>query len=151
MDYKVKVRYTRIGRRKISRLIPFVKGIYVTRAIANLFTMPQMASQVLRKAIKSGIANALFKSRNINPDTLWVKNVLVDRGPMLKRIRPASRGSADPILKPFSHLTVVLSDEAIPEKKKRVKSGGHKSMDTMNMIKKEDSNIETVKQLEVEG
>ena len=128
MEYKVKVRYIRVGRRKVSRLIPFVKGIYVSRCIANLTTMPQMSSKILRKAIKTGIADALFKSRNINPDTLWVKNAYVDQGPTLKRIRPASRGSADPILKPFSHLTVILSDDKMPEKKRRVKAGGHKKV-----------------------
>lgn len=128
MEYKVKVRYLRVGRRKVSRLIPFIKGIYVSRGIANLTTMPQVSSKILRKAIKTGIADALFKSRNINPDTLWVKNAYVDQGPSLKRIRPASRGSADPILKPFSHLTVILSDDKMPEKKRRVKSGGHKKV-----------------------
>ncbi len=126
MEYKVKVRYLRVGRRKISRLIPFVKGQYVSRAVANLSTMPQMSSQILRKAIKSAVANALFKSRAINPDTLWVRNAYVDKGPMLKRIRPASRGSADPILKPFSHLTVILTDDKKEDKKKRVKAGGYK-------------------------
>ena len=35
MDYKVRVRYLRIGRRKIARLLPFIKGEYVNHAIAN--------------------------------------------------------------------------------------------------------------------
>ena len=118
MDYKVRVRYLRIGRRKIARLLPFIKGEYVNHAIANLAVMPQMSSIVLRKAIKSGIANAIFQSRNINPDTLWVKNAFVDKAAMLKRIRAASRGSADPILKRLSHITVILSDDKKPEKKK---------------------------------
>lgn len=118
MDYKVKVRYLRIGRRKVARLLPFVKGEYVNHAISNLTTMPQMSSVVLRKAIKSGIANAIFQSRNINPDTLWVKTAYVDKAPTLKRIRAASRGSADPILKRLSHITIVLSDDKKPEKKK---------------------------------
>ena len=123
MDYKVKVRYLRIGRRKIARLLPFLKGEYVNHAIYNLSTMPQMSSVVLRKAIKSGIANAIFQSRNINPDTLWVKIAYVDKAPTLKRIRAASRGSADPILKRLSHITIVLSDDKKPEKKKlKVKS-----------------------------
>lgn len=118
MEYKVKVRYLRIGRRKVARLLPFVKGEYVNHAIANLTTMPQMSSVVLRKAIKSGIANAISQTRTINPDTLWVKTAFVDKAPSLKRIRAASRGSADPILKRNSHITIVLSDEKKPEKKK---------------------------------
>ena len=118
MEYKVKVRYLRIGRRKVARLLPFVKGEYVNHAIANLTTMQQMSSVVLRKAIKSGIANAISQTRTINPDTLWVKTAFVDKAPSLKRIRAASRGSADPILKRNSHITIVLSDEKKPEKKK---------------------------------
>mgnify|MGYP002770103263 FL=1 len=125
MDYNVRVRYLRIGRRKIARLLPFIKGEYVNHAIANLMVMPQMSSIVLRKAIKSGIANAIFQSRNINPDTLWVKSAFVDKAPMLKRIRAASRGSADPILKRLSHITIVLSDDKKPEKKK-IKSAAKK-------------------------
>lgn len=126
MDYTVKLRYMRIGRRKVSRLFTFIKGKYVNRAVSNLATQPQAASVLLRKAIKSGISNALFRSRRINPDTLWVKNVYADKGPHLKRIKASSRGSADPILKPFSHITVVLSDDRMPEKKKNVKAGGYK-------------------------
>ena len=53
MDYNVRVRYLRIGRRKIARLLPFIKGEYVNHAIANLTVMPQMSSIVLRKAIKA--------------------------------------------------------------------------------------------------
>lgn len=130
MDYKVKVRYIRIGRRKISRLFTFVKGLYVQRGIANLRTMPQESSKVLSNAIKSGIANALFATRTINPDTLWVKEVQCTDGPRLKRIKAGSRGSAERIIKPYCHLTVVLSDEPMPEKKKRIKKGGPKKIDT---------------------
>ena len=82
--------------------------------------MPQMSSIVLRKAIKSGIANAIFQSRNINPDTLWVKSAFVDKAPMLKRIRAASRGSADPILKRLSHITIVLSDDKNLKRKNKI-------------------------------
>ena len=101
------------------------QGTSSATEVANLTVMPQMSSIVLRKAIKSGIANAIFQSRNINPDTLWVKSDFVDKAPMLKRIRAASRGSADPILKRLSHITIVLSDDKKPEKKK-IKSAAKK-------------------------
>ncbi len=134
MDYKVKTRYIRIGRRKISRLFTFVEGLYVQRGIANLMTMPQESSKVLRAAIKSGIANALFTTRTINPDTLWVKEVQCTDGPRLKRIKAGSRGSADKIIKPYSHLTVVLTDEPMPEKKKNIKKGGPKKTNAKPLI-----------------
>lgn len=124
MDYKVKVRHLRIGRRKVARLFPLVKGQYVQRALANLIMNPQNSSRVIQKAIKSAMANAVFVSRNINPDTLWVKEVRADQGPTLKRIRPRARGSADRVLKPMSHLTLVLTDEAMPEKIRRKKGVG---------------------------
>lgn len=124
MEYSVKVRYQRIGRRKIGRLVPAVKGQYVQRAIANLRMQPQQSSVVLRKAIESGIANAIFQNRSINPDRLWVKEARVDGGPTLKRIRPRARGSADRILKSMSHLTVILCDEDMPVKPRHKKGVG---------------------------
>lgn len=126
MEYKVKVRFIRLSRRKVARLFTFVKGQYVQRGLANLLTMPQQASRVLQKAIRSGIANALFVSRNINPDTLWVKGIEANDGPRLKRIKAGSRGSADRIVRPYTHVTLMLTDEIMPEKKKRIKKGGAK-------------------------
>lgn len=124
MEYKVKVRYVRMGRRKLSKLFPGIKGKYVQHALANLKVHPQKASKVLQGAINSGVSNAVFVNREINPDSLWVKEARVDQGPSLKRIRPRARGSADRINKPMAHLMLVLTDEQQPVKPRKKKGVG---------------------------
>lgn len=124
MDFKVYVRSVRIGRNKIARLLPFVKGQYVQRALANLRTLPQRSSGTLSKAIKSGMANALFTNRNLNPDTLWVKEARVDMGTRLKRSQPMPRGSAGSITKMYSHVALTLTSDVKPEKIRKKKGAG---------------------------
>ena len=48
---------------------------------------------------------------DVSTDDLFIKEVFVNPGPVLKRIRPRARGRADRVLKRTSHITVVLSDE----------------------------------------
>ncbi|MBI4977444.1 MAG: 50S ribosomal protein L22 [Spirochaetes bacterium] len=124
MDYKVKVQHIRIARSKIARLVPFIKGIYVQRALANLHALPQKSSQVLQKAIRSGMANALFKNRNINADTLWVREARVDMGTRLQRSVPMPRGSAGKLQLMYSHLSLTLTDDAPPAKIRHKKGVG---------------------------
>jgi large subunit ribosomal protein L22 len=65
---------------------------------------------LIAKLVDSAVANAKERG-GIDIDNLYVKNVLVDDGPILKRFLPRSMGRADKILKKMSHVTVVL-DEA---------------------------------------
>ena len=44
-------------------------------------------------------------------DKLFVKNAIIDGGPTMKRFRPRARGSASPIQKKTSHITIILSDK----------------------------------------
>jgi hypothetical protein len=60
--------------------------------------------------LRSAIANA--KNKQINADHLFISEIRVDQGPMLKRILPRARGSASPIQKKMSHVTLVLGVNA---------------------------------------
>ncbi len=61
------------------------------------------------KTLKSAIANA-ENNNGLSADQLVVKNAIIDGGPTMKRYRPRARGSASPIHKKTSHITVILSD-----------------------------------------
>jgi large subunit ribosomal protein L22 len=71
--------------------------------------MPQKASFILKKLLDSAIANAKQK-KYVDIDSLFVKNVIVDGGPMLKRFLPRAMGRATKIRKRLSHITIVLDE-----------------------------------------
>jgi large subunit ribosomal protein L22 len=56
------------------------------------------------------VANA-SQNEGIDVDTLYIKTIFIDGGPMLKRIRPRAQGRAGRILKRSSHITVVLDEQ----------------------------------------
>ncbi len=68
---------------------------------------PQKTAPILSKLLKSAVANAEQKGVS-DVDQLFVKTVMVDQGPVLKRFRPRAQGRASRIRKPTSHITVVL-------------------------------------------
>jgi large subunit ribosomal protein L22 len=71
--------------------------------------MPQKASFILKKLLDSALANAKQK-KYVDIDNLYVKNVLVDGGPMLKRFLPRAMGRATKIRKRMSHITLILDE-----------------------------------------
>jgi large subunit ribosomal protein L22 len=72
--------------------------------------MPKKAARIIRKVLESAVANA-DQMDSVDVDSLYVKEITVDGGPMLKRFSPRAQGRATRILKRTSHITVVV-DEA---------------------------------------
>jgi large subunit ribosomal protein L22 len=70
---------------------------------------PQKGAFVLKKLIKSAVANA-EQNLNMDVDKLYVKRVFADEGPTLKRFRARAMGRATRIRKRTSHLTVILDE-----------------------------------------
>ena len=77
-------------------------------------------SDEVLKTLLSAVANAEH-NKNLPVDTLFIKEIWCGKALTMKRIMPGPRGSARPILKPFSNLTIVLESGAAPEKKKTKK------------------------------
>lgn len=95
--------------RKTRRVAQLVKGKRAEDAINILdFTIKRPASPI-NKLLKSAITNA--KSQGLSAENLFVKEIRVDQAQVMKRIRPASRGSAHPVKKRMSHVMVVLSTD----------------------------------------
>lgn len=110
MEVKAVDRYIRVSPRKARLVADLVKGKPVSDALSILEFTPRAISIYLYKLIRSAVANASHK-QGIDVDVLFVKNVLVDQGPTLKRFRPGPQGRGFRILKRTCHLTVIL-DEA---------------------------------------
>jgi large subunit ribosomal protein L22 len=110
MEAKAIARHIRISPQKARLVADTVRGRNVEEAINTLRFMPKKGARILRKVIEAAVANA-SQNEAIDIDTLYVKTVFIDGGPMLKRIRPRAMGRANRILKRSSHITVVLDEQ----------------------------------------
>ena len=97
-------KYVRISSRKVKIVIDLIRGKNVDDALAILKYTPKAASPVVYKLLSSAIAKMARKS-------LYVAEVDANPGPTLKRYVARSRGSASPILKRTSHISVVLDQK----------------------------------------
>ncbi|MDY6904197.1 MAG: 50S ribosomal protein L22 [Thermodesulfobacteriota bacterium] len=103
-------KYVRISPRKVRSLVDCVKGKSVESGLNMLKFMPNKGAGLLEKTIRSAVANA--EEKDMDVDSLVIRNIMIDPGPTLKRFRPRARGRATRILKRTSHITVVLTEEA---------------------------------------
>lgn len=106
----------RVSHQKLNLVCAMVRGLPVDRAVDVLkFSKKRVAGEVL-KTLLSAIANAEH-NKKLPVETLFVKEIWCGKALTMKRIMPGPRGSARPILKPFSNLTIVLESGAAPVKK----------------------------------
>ena len=96
--------------RKMRLVADQVRGTEVEKALAILRFSPKEASRRLEKLLLSAIANWQAKNEdaNIEDADLFIKEIKVDSGRMLKRLRPAPQGRAHRIRKRSNHVTLVL-------------------------------------------
>lgn len=96
--------------RKMRLVADLVRGEDVEKALAILKFSQKEASRRLEKLVVSGIANWQSKNEDADIETakLFVQEIKVDSGSMLKRLRPAPQGRAHRIRKRSNHVTVVI-------------------------------------------
>ena len=107
METQAKLRNVRLSPRKARLVVDMVRGKRIQEAMNILQFSPQKTAPILSKLLKSAVANAEQKGIS-DVDTLFVKTVMVDQGPVLRRFIPRAQGRASRIRKPTSHITVVL-------------------------------------------
>jgi len=101
--------------RKMRLVADQVRGESIVKALAILKFSPKEASRRLEKLLLSAIANWQSKNEaaDIENANLFVYEIRVDGGSMLKRLRPAPQGRAHRIRKRSNHVTVVLGTNII--------------------------------------
>ena len=112
-------------RSSVRKLNPILKGIVgkkVDIAIRDLQFSEKRISNEIRKTINSAVANA-ENNFQYDIDKLFVKEAYCGKKIIMKRFRPRAKGRAAPILKPYSSVTIILSEN----QKKKVESHGTKS------------------------
>lgn len=110
----VVLRYLRIAPRKVRLVAHMLKGLSVNEAQAQLALHARRAAVPLSKLLFSGLSSALGKKSSA--EKLAIKDIRVDKGPMLKRWMPRAQGRATPIQKHTSHIVITLAeiDQAVP-------------------------------------
>ena len=96
--------------RKMRLVADLVRGKQIEMALATLRFNPKEASRKLEKLLLSAIANweAKNEGADIEAANLYIKEIRVDGGTMLKRLRPAPQGRAHRIRKRSNHVTMIL-------------------------------------------
>jgi len=118
MEVIARARFIRRAPRKARLVADTVRGMRVVDALAQLEFSPKHAAVDVAKAIKSAAANAEH-NHQLARDQLWLKQILVDEGPTMKRVRPVSRGMAHQYFHRTCHITAVVEDRPEAEMPRR--------------------------------
>jgi len=105
-----KARHIKGSERKLNLVAQLIRGKVVARALIELeFSARRMAGEV-KKVLDAAIANA-ENNHNLDVDRLVVKEATVGRTMTLKRFRARGRGKTAGIEKPFSNITIIVSEK----------------------------------------
>ena len=104
------LRNLRISPQKLNLVAAMIRGMDANKAIATLsFSRRRIAGDV-KKVLQSAIANAV-NNHDLDVDRLFVKEAHFGKGLVMKRFKARARGRGARILKPFSHLTIIVSEK----------------------------------------
>ena len=111
----------RSSTRKLKPILKSIVGKKVDLAIRDLSFSDKRISKDVKKTISSAVANA-ENNYQYDIDKLIIKEAYCGKQIVMKRFRPRAKGRAAPIIKPYSNLTIILT-----EKTKQKESHGSKS------------------------
>ena len=96
--------------RKARLVADLIRGKKVSQALGILSFQPQQAAPVIKKVLMSAIANWQVKNEDqkVEDADLRVKTIMINRGRMLKRLRPAPQGRAYRVRKRSQHIVIVV-------------------------------------------
>src|SRR6201746_142560 len=110
-EAKAVARMLRVSPQKLNLVAQLIRGKKVASALADLeFSRKRIAKDV-RKCLQSAIANA-ENNHELDIDDLVVAEAHVGKALVLKRFSPRGRGRMGKIMKPFSHLTIIVRQVA---------------------------------------
>ena len=110
----------RSSTRKLKPILKHIVGKKVDIALRNLDFSEKRIAKDIKKTISSAVANA-ENNFQYNIDKLIVKEAYCGKQIVMKRFRARAKGRASPILKPYSNVTIILSEQ------KKMESHGTKS------------------------
>jgi large subunit ribosomal protein L22 len=114
MQSKAQAKWIHMSPRKVRRVVNEIRGKSAGEALTKLKFMPFSAAREVESVVRSAMYNLINHPKapisENEAANLKVVEAYADGGPTLKRTQPHARGTAFPIKKRSSHITVVLSD-----------------------------------------
>ena len=104
----------RVSPQKLNLVAQLIRGKKAARALSDLEFSNKRIAETVRKCLQSAIANA-ENNHDLDVDSLIVAEAHVGQSIVMKRFMARGRGKASRIQKPFSHLTIVVREEAEEE------------------------------------
>jgi large subunit ribosomal protein L22 len=110
--YRAVTRFLIVSPYKIRPVANMVRRKPYTEAVSLLENMPHKGARLIKKTMISAASNALNRDKQLVEDMLYVKEIMVDEGPRMKRVWFRARGRADMLLRRMCHITVVVDQAA---------------------------------------
>ncbi|MFM9911964.1 MAG: 50S ribosomal protein L22 [Methylophilaceae bacterium] len=109
MNVSAVVKGVHLSPQKARLVADMVRGKKVDQALNILAFCPKKGADIIKRVVESAIANAEH-NEGADIDELKVTTIYVDKGMVMKRIRPRAKGRAGRIIKPTCHITVMVGD-----------------------------------------
>ncbi len=100
----------RSSTRKLKPILKGIVGKNVDKVIRDLTFSDKRISQDIKKTISSAVSNA-ENNFQYDIDNLFIKEAYCGKQVVMKRFRPRAKGRASPIMKPYSNVTIILSEK----------------------------------------
>ena len=115
-EAKAVLRTIRVSPRKLDLVAATIRGKKAASAVNELTFSKKRIAQDVKKVLNSAIANA-ENNHNLDVDRLIVAEASVGKSLSMKRFHTRGRGRAASVVKPFSHLTIVVRERPEAEEK----------------------------------
>lgn len=109
MEVTVKEKFNRTAPRKLRLVANLIRGWDAQKALNQLKFIPKAAAQDLTKTLQSALGAA--KESNMNLETVYIKSLMINEGPSLKRRVYMSRGRASMVKKHMSHIIMTVAEK----------------------------------------
>ncbi len=116
MAVEAKLRYLRTSPRKVRLVADVIRGLSLKEAEEVLRFTTKRPTKPMLKLLRSAAANAEHNF-NLRRENLYISEIRVDGGPILKRFRPRAKGAISPIQKKTSHIFIQLKEYDETKKK----------------------------------
>ena len=110
----------RVSALKLANIARSIVSLKVSNAVNQLKFSPKRVAGNVLKVLNAAIANA-ENNKQLDIDSLFVKEAYVGKSLSMKRFRPRAKGRASAIVKPFSKLTIIVEEKKLTENKKESK------------------------------